>query len=143
MVSSDVPYSKLYAGQGSYRKFTVESEASFGTMRLNEFLSDRFVSLFVKHDFGTLLFRPRGRFQPEVALVHNLGFGSLKHGENHKNIVFDTLEKGYFEGGLLINNLLRIQILRYGLGVFYRFGPYAFSKTIDNFAFKLTLQFNL
>lgn len=143
MVSTDIPYSKLYAAPGSYRKFTFESEASFGTMRLNEFLSDRFISLFIKHDFGNLLFRPRGRFQPEVALVHNMGFGTLRHKDNHDHIIINTLEKGYFEGGLLINNLLRLQILRYGLGVFYRYGPYGFSKTIDNFAFKLTLQLNL
>jgi hypothetical protein len=52
------------------------------------------------------------------------------------------MEKGYFESGLLINNLLRFQLFRYGLGVLYRYGPYAFGKTIDNFAFKLTLQLN-
>ncbi|MBN1158930.1 MAG: carboxypeptidase-like regulatory domain-containing protein [Bacteroidales bacterium] len=143
MVTRGVPYSKLYAAPGSYRKFTVESEASFGAMRLNEFLSDRFLSLFLKHDFGNLLFRPAGKFRPEIVVVHNLGFGTLKYKTIHENIPFKTLEKGYFEAGLLINNLLRIQILRYGLGVFYRYGPYAFHKTIDNFAFKLTLQLNL
>lgn len=143
MVTRDVPYSKLYAGPGSYRKFAVETEASFGTMRFNEFLSDRFISFFLKHDFGNLLFRPSGKFRPEIVAVHNLGFGTLKNIAGHENIAFNTLEKGFFEAGLLINNLLRIQIFRYGLGVFYRYGPYAFSKTIDNFAFKLTLQLNI
>ncbi|MBN1144109.1 MAG: carboxypeptidase-like regulatory domain-containing protein [Bacteroidales bacterium] len=143
MVNGSVPYSRLYAGMGSYRSFTLETEQSFGTMRFNEFLSDRFVSLHVKQNFGKLLFKPRGKFQPEMALVHNLGFGLLKEKDPHENIEFNTLEKGYFEGGLLINNLLKVQLFRYGLGVFYRYGPYAYAKTIDNFAFKLTLQFNL
>ncbi|HJZ40304.1 MAG TPA: DUF5686 family protein [Bacteroidales bacterium] len=142
MVTGSVPYSKLYAGQGSYRKFTVEAEHSFGTMRFNEFLSDRFIALFIKQDFGKLLFKPRGKFQPEIALVHNMGFGSLSDKSPHDNIEFKTLEKGYFEGGLLINNIFRLQILRYGVGVLYRYGPNAFTKTIDNFAFKLTLQFS-
>jgi hypothetical protein len=143
LVTGSTPYSKLYVGQGSYRTFTLESEQSFGTMRFNEFLSDRFMALYIKQDFGKLLFRPRGKFQPEIALVHNIGFGKLLHDGHHENINYKTMEKGYFEGGLLINNLIRIQIFKYGLGVLYRYGPYAYSKTIDNFAFKLTLQFNL
>ena len=53
------------------------------------------------------------------------------------------MEKGYFESGLLINNIFRVQIFRYGIGVLYRYGPYTYTKTIDNFAFKLTMQFNM
>ncbi len=143
MVSGTVPYSRLYAGQGSYRPFALEAEQSFGTMRFNEFLSDRFMSLFLKQDFGKLLFKPRGKFQPELALVHNVGFGRLSDTGRHENIDFKTMGKGYFEGGLLINNLARMQLFKYGIGVFYRYGPYAYSKTIDNFAFKLSLQINL
>jgi hypothetical protein len=112
-------------------------------MRLNEFLSDRFISFFVKQDFGNLLFKPVGKFQPEIALVQNVGFGSLANREPHENIEFRTMEKGYFETGLLINNIIRVQLFKYGLGVFYRYGPYAYTKTIDNFAFKLTLLFKL
>jgi len=143
LVTGQVPYSKLYAGQGSYKPFTVESEQSFGTMRFNEFLSDRFLGVFLKQDFGKLLFKPRGKFQPEIALVHNLGFGTLSNTAHHENIAYKTFEKGYYEGGLLVNNIFHIQLLRYGVGVMYRYGPYAYPKTIDNFAFKLTLQFSM
>jgi hypothetical protein len=142
LVSGDTPYSRLYAGMASYKTFTLEAEQSFGAMRFNEFLSDRFLALFIKQDFGKLLFKPRGKFQPEIALVQGFGIGTLQHPEPHENITFSTMEKGYFESGLLINNLLRFQLFRYGLGVLYRYGPYAFGKTIDNFAFKLTLQLN-
>jgi len=143
IVSSGVPYSKLYAGLSSYKPFTLEAEQSFGTMRFNEFLSDHFIALFIKQDFGKLLFRPRGKFQPEIALVQNMGVGSLADEQHHENIVYKTLEKGYFESGLLINNIFRLQIFRYGIGVMYRYGPYAYPKTIDNFAFKLTVQLSM
>jgi hypothetical protein len=143
MVNGSVPYARLYAGMGSYKSFTLEAEQSFGTMRFNEFLCDRFISLFIKQNFGKLLFKPRGGFQPELALIHNLGFGMLDNKAPHENIAFKTMEKGYYEGGLLINNLLRVQLFSYGVGIIYRYGPYAFTKAIDNFAFKLTLQFNL
>jgi hypothetical protein len=142
-VKGTVPYAKLYAGLGSYKSFTLETEQSFGTMRFNEFLSDRFFALFIKQDFGKLLFRTKGKFQPEIALVHNLGFGTLTDQSPHEHITFRTMEKGYYEGGLLINNLIHVQLFKYGLGVMYRYGSYAFPKTIDNFAFKLSLQFNI
>jgi hypothetical protein len=143
LAHGEVPYSRLYAALASYKPFTLESEQSFGTMRLNEFLSDRFIGLFLKQDFGKLLFKPRGKFQPEIALVHNLGFGTLSDPDHHENIPVKTFEKGYFEGGLLINNIFRVQIFRYGVGVMYRYGPNAYPKTIDNFAFKMTLQFSM
>jgi len=143
IVSSGVPYSKLYTGLSSYKPFTLEAEQSFGTMRFNEFLSDHFVALFLKQDFGKLLFKPRGKFQPEIALVQNMGFGSLTDGQHHENISYKTMEKGYFESGILINNIFRLQLFRYGFGVMYRYGPYAYPKTIDNFAFKLTVQLSM
>ncbi len=143
IVTSGVPYSKLYAGLSSYKPFTLEAEQSFGTMRFNEFLSDHFVALFLKQDFGKLLFKPRGKFQPEIALVQNMGIGSLTDGRHNENITYKTMEKGYFESGILINNIFRLQLFRYGLAVMYRYGPYAYPKTIDNFAFKLTVQLSM
>ena len=141
-VFGELPYSKLYNGHGSYKKFTLESEYSFATMRLNEFLSDQFVSLYLKQDFGTLLFKTRW-LNPGITLVTNIGFGRLSHPEKHNNLEFNTMEKGYYESGILINNILKASIFGYGFGIFYRYGPYAFSKTSDNFAYKLTLKINL
>jgi hypothetical protein len=112
-------------------------------MRFNEFLSDHFLALFLKQDFGKLLFKSRGKFQPEIALVQNMGIGSLTDGQHNENITYKTMEKGYFESGILINNIFRLQLFRYGVGVMYRYGPYAYPKTIDNFAFKLTVQLSM
>lgn len=136
------PYSLLYSGIASYRPFTLETEQSFGTMRFNEFLSDQFAALFLKQDFGKLLFKPRGKFQPEIALVQNIGFGSLEN-KPVEDIIYKTMEEGYYEGGILINNIFRFRPLEYGIGALYRYGPYAYQKTIDNFAFKLTIQLSL
>jgi hypothetical protein len=141
-VFGELPYSKLYNGHGSYKRFTLESEYSFATMRLNEFLSDQFISLYLKQDFGTLLFKTEW-LNPGIVLVTNIGFGMLSHSEKHNNLEFNTMEKGYYESGILINNLIKASFFGYGFGIFYRFGPYSFSRTSDNFAYKLTLKFNL
>ena len=137
-----LPYPLLYAGIGSYGKFTIESENSFATMRLNEFVSGRFANLHFQQDFGKLLFS-KGQFQPGIVLATSVGFGQLTFDPNHVNLDQVSYEKGYYESGILFNNLLRHLFIGYGLGVFYRYGPYSLPKTIDNFAFKFTIRFNL
>jgi hypothetical protein len=142
MVSGEVPYSRLFAGRGSYKHFSIETENSFATMRFNEFLSERFISLYFKQDFGRLLIHGE-IFRPRIAVVNNIGFGWLDDIDDHNNVDIRTLEKGYYECGLLINNLINYKMFGYGLGIFYRYGPYSFSRIKDNFALKLTLSLNL
>ena len=140
--NNNIPYIYLYNGNGSYYNFTVEAGNSFGTMRMNEFLSDEFVSVFLRHDFKSLLFKKEW-FQPKLVLVTNIGYGKLKHTENHKNITYKTMEKGYYESGILINNILKQSFSSIGFGVFYRYGNYTLDKVEDNFAYKLSFYYSL
>ncbi len=142
-VFGDLPYFELYNGHGSYYDFTIETANSFATMRMNEFLSDRFAALYFRQDFGSLLFK-RKKFKPEIVLATNIGFGSLSKPELQGGIEFKTMEKGYYESGLIINNILKsANIMGMGFGVFYRYGSYALPETKDNFAYKLTFTFDL
>jgi hypothetical protein len=141
-VDGKVPLCNLYNGHGSYQSFGIESENSFATMRLNEFYSSEFASLFLKQDFGTLLFTTP-KFKPEVCLVTNIGFGKLLHPEYHQIINMKTLDKGYCESGVLINKILNNQLYGLGFGIFYRYGPYTYSKIADNFAYIMTLSLSL
>ncbi len=137
-VDRPIPNTNLYNGHGSYRKFITYAPNSFGTMRMNEFLSDRYVYLFYTHEFGKLLWRGN-LFSPEFALATNVGFGWLKHPEYHKNIFFNTMGQGYFESGIQINNLLNIfGLYTVGVAVYYRYGYYHLPKTGDNFSYKIT-----
>jgi len=140
-IDKAVPYTNLYNGRGSYRTFTLFAPASFATERMNEFLSDRYIYLFYIHNFGKLLWRGE-KFNPEFSVAANAGFGWLNHPDYHSNITFNVMEKGYFESGLLINNLFNMaNIYSFGIGVYYRYGPYSFPKTADNFSYKLTMLF--
>lgn len=134
-----VPWSNLYNGHGSYRVFTIYAPSSFATMRMNEFLSDRYAFLFFTHNFGELLWR--GRFSPEIAVATNIGIGKLDHPEYHEGVALNMMDKGYIESGLLLNNMLNITgIYKLGFGMFYRYGSYHLPKLADNFAYKITLQ---
>ncbi|MDT8393338.1 MAG: DUF5686 family protein [Bacteroidales bacterium] len=139
-IDGDLPYCNLYNGNGSYRVFTVYASNSFATMRMNEFLSNRFVALYLSHNFGTLLVRTRF-FSPEIMLVTNIGFGKLNNAAQHHNTSFNTMEKGFYESGVLFHGLLDLSFYKVGVGMFYRYGPYSFEKTIDNFAFKASIVF--
>ena len=67
--------------------------------------------------------------------------------EKSKQISARSMDKGYFESGLMINNIFGKKffgIARFsvGGGVFYRYGPYAFSNPLDNIAVKVSWSYN-
>lgn len=138
-IDGDVSYTILYNGRGNYEKIAFSyGNIAFGTMRMNEFISDRYASLFFSHNFGRILMRSDD-LQPEFIVISNMGFGSLKNKGKHFNIPVKTMEKGFYESGLLVNNLLASDLYGIGAGAIYRYGPYAFSSWKENIAAKFTL----
>jgi hypothetical protein len=135
-----IPESNLFNGNESFRTFTLYSPNSFATMRMNEFLSDRYIAFYFSHNFGKLLARSE-KFQPEFVIATHIGFGFLSRQENHFNLDYKTMEHGYYESGLLVNNLLNLQVYTLGAGVFYRYGPYGFDLIGKNFAYKISVIF--
>jgi hypothetical protein len=138
-----IPATNLYYGTASYRLFTIFAPNSFATMRMNEFLSDRYAALFIYHDFGKLLYKGKKWFHPEFALAQNIGFGWLDHKEHYEQIILAPREMnlGYYESGLLINNIVNLRVYTLGIGAFYRWGPYSYIYAGDNFAFKFSVVF--
>jgi len=139
---NNMPWYQLYNGRGSYAAFYLESPNSFGTMRMNEFLSDQYFSIYYRHDFGSLLFGEK-RFIPQPEFIANFTMGSLSANANYQNIQYKTLEKGYFETGIMFNSILNSGLTNIGVGFLYRIGPYAFIDEWDNFAFKFSMRFAL
>jgi hypothetical protein len=137
-VDENIPATNLYNGHGSYRKFTIFAPNSFATMRMNEFLVNKYVSLFYQHNFGKLLVRTK-IFAPEISIAANIGFGWLNHPDSHFDISTRSFDQGYYETGLLLNNILDLGFYNIGTAVFYRYGPYSFERTSKNLAWKLTL----
>jgi hypothetical protein len=140
LIDKSLPESNLYNGNGSYRFFIIYCPNSFGTMRMNEFLSDRYVALYFSHNFGKLLKRWE-KFQPELVVMQNIGFGWLKYNENQYNVSYKTMENGYYESGFSIDNLLNLRIYSLGFGAMYRWGPYTFPQFSDNISLKISIVF--
>lgn len=131
-------YGDLYYGSGSYSWLNIDN--SFNTMRTNEFISDYFVAFNFMHNFGNVIVRTK-YFRPAIAVATNICWGDSKHvavaadGDYAKKMNY-----GYYESGLLLNNLLCLEPYGFGFGVYYRYGPYHRSREIENWAFKLTLS---
>jgi hypothetical protein len=141
IVSGKVPYTLLYNPDGIFKQFNVSSNNAFETMQRNEFLSDREVNVFFGHKFKN--FRIGKKFKPQLEIVSNLGFGSLGDKTVHKSIAFKTLEHGYYESGMRLHHLLKINFSTFGIGGFYRYGPNSFSQFKNNIAVKFVVGFQL
>jgi hypothetical protein len=147
-VLGDAPYSVLFNGRGTTRELPVVVNHYFQTMEMYAFLNDRYLNVFLTHNFGRLLFRPQTKwFQPELVLSQAMAWGSLQNPLRHLNLGFLTMEKGYYESGILINNLLRFNYLDVGyfgigIGAYLRYGSYARDKFSDNVALKMTTTFS-
>jgi hypothetical protein len=143
IAEGEVPLFKLYNGHGSYEgRFTFQVDNSFATMRMNEFYADKFISVFFKQNFGSLLLKTE-YFKPRISFVSNAGWGTLDNKAAHRNMTLESFSKGFYESGILIENLLSANFFSYGAGIYYRYGPYGFNKPANNLAYKFCFRFKL
>lgn len=147
--NGNVPYPILFNGRGIGRNVPITTPEYFQTMDIYEFTSDRFINFFWTHNFGQLLYKSNHPvFQPELVIAHSMGWGSLSaSAESHPGIDIKTLERGYFESGLLLNNLLKFKYMDtaywgLGAGVYLRYGAYRRDKLSDNTFFRITSNFS-
>ncbi len=61
----------LYNSPASWGTSGLYAPHSFATMRINEFLSDRYAALFLIHNFASFFYR-KGKLQPELPLPRTL-----------------------------------------------------------------------
>jgi hypothetical protein len=147
-IDRPLPWSMNFSGRPSFNpSFSVVVRNTFQTMRFNEFSSDRYGALFFMHDFGPLLLRTK-KFKPEVRIAHAMTIGSLRSPELHQGVDFKTMEKGYLESGVILDNLIRINMMNagyigFGAGVFYRYGAYHLPVERDNYTFKFAVMYSI
>ena len=141
-IDRSLPYPLLLNQRAGYYPVGFDGADHFGVMRPDEFLSDKYVSIFIRHNFGRMT--QNRKFSPRIIFCQGIGFGGLKNPDT-QGVDFKTMEQGYFESGIMINDLLVIKgVLSFGVGTFMRYGAYYLpkpqNKTIDNFAFKVSFR---
>ena len=118
------------------QRITIAGKNSFETMYFNEFFSSEFVMLQFKHGFKRVeLLR---KVKPSLVLVTRMAWGNMQNPDRHIGIEYKTLDRGFFESGIELNQIYK----GFGLTGFYRYGPNQLSRFEDNLAVKLSFVFD-
>lgn len=143
-VDQTAPLTDAFCFASTWTHFGLYAPGSFCTMRRNEFFCDRFSALYLSHNFcGMLLKSDSQWFKPELTVATNIGWGTLRDAGVGARKEIKSVEKGYFESGMVIDGLLCMPLMKLGVGVFYRYGPYALEGIWKNFAWKWDVKFSL
>ncbi|OYX28595.1 MAG: hypothetical protein B7Z06_01175 [Flavobacteriales bacterium 32-35-8] len=144
MANGNTPLTHLYHAYPNninkekiLRRFSVAGTSSFETMFFNEFFSDKFTTIQVKHALKP--FNISEKYKPQLVLISRFAIGDMDNINRHQNITFGTLEKGFTESGFEINKLL----FGFGFSFAYRYGAYHLPNIDDNIAFKFTFNLTL
>ncbi|MES2704758.1 MAG: DUF5686 family protein [Bacteroidota bacterium] len=127
-----LPLTKLFAGNG-YRYDTKGlAFYAFGgmpTMYPYAYYTDQFISVVFRHDMDRKLYKTEVKgtglsSAPNVCLQYGLLYGTLSDRGAHKYVPFGVPDNAYHEGGLMLNNLLRLRYfdlyyLTLNVGYFY------------------------
>jgi hypothetical protein len=115
---------------------------TFETMQPTEFYTDKYTALFTRLTFLPLKNKTNWT-EPLFSLHNAFAFGEMDNRLVHLNTDFTVPHKGFFETGVILDNLLISGFTGLGIGVFYRYGTYAFANLGENFFYKFSLKFNL
>ncbi len=140
----DVPLTHLYSTSPNnlnrdalLQRITLAGKNSFETMYFNEFFSSHFFSLQLKHQFKRMpLFR---KVKPSTVLVTRMVWGTMEKPEQHLGINYKTLDEGFFESGVEINQIYK----GLGFSTFYRYGPYQLPRFEHNLSIKISFIINI
>lgn len=140
----DIPLTHLYNTSPNnldrgqlFKRITFSGKNSFETMYFNEFFSSTYSMFHLKYGFKRITILPK--FKPNVVLVSRGAWGTMSDIELHQGISFKTLEHGYLESGVELNQLF----MGFGLAGFYRYGPNQLPQFKDNIAVKISFQLDL
>jgi hypothetical protein len=136
----EVPLFLLHAGNGTGRNWNLSVMNTFETMLPSEFYNSAQAAIFTRFTFNSLKTKADWN-EPQIGIHHAMGYGQMNTKANH-SISFQSMEKGYFEGGLILNNLLSANFVGFGIAAFYRYGYYSQSDWRKNIVPKITLSVN-
>jgi len=146
-IFNELPAPLLFSGEGSLDKsLQIFVPRTFQTATPYEFMSNTYAHVFIRHNFGSLLFKTE-KFKPQLSVVQNMGWSKLDNQEDHNFEAYKgDMSKGFLESGLILDNVLRINYINmgylgFGVGVFGRYGAYAHDSFSDNLIYKISMIF--
>ncbi len=116
-IDADVPFPLTFTVTDTEQSlffYPQWSAAKFNVLTGDVYSSDQYFNIFLYHDFGTLLGKTRSKvFRPRISIAQSFGWSKLNRPELHASSEIDILDmrKGYFESGLVIEDIFRTEFL--------------------------------
>lgn len=144
ITNGDTPLTHLYSIEPNNRdkpsllaRTRFAGKNSFETMYFNEFFSSQYVMFQAKH--GLPKYTLFGPIKMAPVIVTRFAWGNMEDKEEHRGVEFNTLEKGYYESGVELNEIYKV----IGITAFYRYGPYQLPQFERNISIKVSITINL
>jgi len=114
VVSRNIPVMMLF--NQSYLNRTLflneESKSKFNVLVNQTYAANQYINGFLYHDFGSLLYKMRSKvFFPRLSLSFSAGWSWLFAPEEHGGTPLYDMRRGYFETGVVVEDILRINVL--------------------------------
>lgn len=137
----NVPLYLMHNANPTGKQWNLSVSGTFETMTPATFYNDQFVSLFTRLDIKA--FKTKATWnEPQISFHHGIGYGELNNKFIH-GAQFRSMDKGYFEGGLILNNVLISGFSGIGIGMFYNYGYYSSKDWKLNIMPKISLSLAL
>lgn len=143
-----LPLAKLFSQNQigeSYRGINISQ--TYQALPDTLFLHDRFLNLFIAQEIGPVIYQ-HTYSAPFLTIVYNMAIGTLSNPQEHTTIAFTSMKQPYQEGGLQLDNILRVNYLDVGwigLGFasYYRLGYWSSPDWRQNLVFRLSTKLTL
>ncbi len=135
----DVPLFLAQLGNGTGKNWLTSVENSFETMAPATFYHTQFAAFYTRFAFKS--FKTKAKWnEPKISLNHALGYGNFARKDLH-SISFQSMEKGYYEAGVILDGMYVSSFMGLGIGVFYNYGAYANPDWKQNIMPKIAISF--
>lgn len=137
----DVPLALMHRGNGTGRDWNLSVMNTFETMEPSEFFHTRQIALYTRLLLIPIKTKMKWN-EPQIGFHHAIGYGEMPLRGQH-SLTFKSMDQGFFEGGLILNNLYISNYSGLGVGLFYRYGVYSSTDWKDNIMPKISLSITL
>lgn len=139
LVSEKIPAHKMFNLPGTWSRIGLFAPGTFSTMRPNEFTSSKFLSFGLNHQLKNPMVTA-GFLQPKAGFSFQTVFGSIASPEDHHGIRLLPPDKGFFEAGIYLHELINTDVMKLGASIHFRIGAYRRPGQQENVAFKILIS---
>lgn len=140
----EAPYYKLFYGKGTSSKYyPLFIKHKFQSMGMYNYAGSEFFHVFINHKPVKALYYHKFS-EPKPVITHSMGWGN-QNAMKEMNLPVKEYSKGYFENGLVVKNVLKVNYFNFffmglGAGAFYHYGEYSRADFQENLTYKLSFN---